>query len=316
MKTLTKAEVTATYVYNALGQLIKQSGGASGTVLYMYDDVGHLVGEYSGSGSVIQETVWLGDMPITTLRPNGASVAIYYVHTDHLNTPVRITRPSDNMLMWTWYASPFGVDSANDNPSGLGAFNYNLRFPGQLYDEQARLHYNYLRDYDPAVGRYVEPDPLGLVADIAQYDYVSGNPISGWDPWGLADQRDLGGGFTGRLDHFNTTGGQASFELHVYKGDTEVGVLGPNGWINKHGHVGPPANLPETVNNACNGIAVDEMRRAGHIPAKGRMNIKGGGWKKILRGLPWLGPLIEATQPSNDRKCALTPNADGCYLTD
>jgi hypothetical protein len=131
---------------------------------------------------------------------------------------------------------------------------------------------------------------------------------------GLEDQYDLGGGYTGRVDRFNTMGG-TSFELHVYKGDTEVGVLGPNGWINKHGHVSAP-ELPKSVDNACNGIAVEEMRRAGHIPAKGRMNIKGGRWMRIMRGLWMIGPMIEDTRPSNDRKCELTPNADGCYPTE
>jgi hypothetical protein len=158
----------------------------------------------------------------------------------------------------------------------------------------------------------MESDPLGLFADINTYGYVSGNPLSGWDPLGL---ENLGGGYTARVDRFNTTGGQASFEIHVYKGDTEVGVLGPNGWINKHGHKGAP-ELPESVNNACNGIAVDEMRKAGHIPAKGKMNIKGGAWKKLLRNVWLIGPMIEATQPSNDRRCELTPNAEGCYPTE
>src|SRR5689334_10888725 len=116
--TKTSASVTANNIYNALGQRIQQSGGPSGTVLYMYDEAGHLVGEYSGTGALIEETVWLGDIPVATLRPNGASVSAYYVHTDHLNTPVRVTRPSDNKLMWSWNASPFGTEAPDENPAG------------------------------------------------------------------------------------------------------------------------------------------------------------------------------------------------------
>jgi len=44
--------------------------------------------------------------------------------------------------MWTWNADPFGMDAANANPSGAGAFAYTLRFQGQLFDGQAGLHYN------------------------------------------------------------------------------------------------------------------------------------------------------------------------------
>jgi hypothetical protein len=77
------------------------SHGAAGPVLYAYDEAGHLLGEYDGTGSLIEKTVWLGDIPVATLRPSGSTVAIYYVHSDQLNAPRQVARPSDNTLMWT-----------------------------------------------------------------------------------------------------------------------------------------------------------------------------------------------------------------------
>jgi hypothetical protein len=63
--------------------------------------------------------VWLGDIPVATLQPNTTSgINLYYVHTDDLNTPRAVTRPADNVLMWTWFSDPFGTDAASPNPLG------------------------------------------------------------------------------------------------------------------------------------------------------------------------------------------------------
>jgi RHS repeat-associated protein len=172
------------YIYNALGQLTEKSG-SGGTTLLMYDEAGHLLGEYTSAGALIQETVWMGDTPVATLRPNGRSISVYYVHTDQLNSPRVITRPSDNSIAWRWDTDPFGTSQPNQNPAGLGTFTYNLRFPGQYYQAETGLMYNYYRDYDPRTGRYLEPDPLGLGGGINPYSYTGNNPISNVDPSGL-----------------------------------------------------------------------------------------------------------------------------------
>jgi RHS repeat-associated protein len=65
-------------------------------------------------------------------------------------------------------------------------FAYNLRFSGQVFDGQAGLHYNGLRDYDPAIGRFVESDPVGIVSGINTFSYASSNSLSVFDPSGLS----------------------------------------------------------------------------------------------------------------------------------
>ena len=176
---------TWSYAYNALGQRVRKSG--SSTTLYAYDEQGRLLGEYDATGKLIQETVWLDDLPVLTLRPSGTATAVaYYVHADHLGTPRRITRPSDNKVMWQWESEPFGYSLPNENPQGLGVFAYNLRFPGQVYDAETGMHYNYFRDYDPGAGRYVQSDPIGLEGGINPYVYVENAPTMKIDPLGLA----------------------------------------------------------------------------------------------------------------------------------
>ena len=178
----------ATYAVNGLGQRVSKTVGVT-TTRFVYDEQGRLVGEYDATGQLIQETVWLEDLPIATLRPTGTGtptpIAVYYVHADHLGTPRAITRPSDDAVLWRWdNAEPFGNGAANENPSGMGNFRYDLRFPGQYYDAETGLHYNYFRDYDPGIGRYSQSDPIGLSGGLNLYDYVGADPLNYVDPDG------------------------------------------------------------------------------------------------------------------------------------
>jgi RHS repeat-associated protein len=193
LKTITNASGTATFVYNALGQMIETSSG-SGTTLYSHDQAGHLLGEYDGSGNLIQETVWLRDIPVATIQPSGSSVAINYVVTDQLDTPREVIRPSDNARMWTWFTGPFGTEAPNTDPQGAGTVTYDLRFPGQIAGAWGSTYQNYFRDYDPAVGRYVESDPLGLRGGINTYAYAYSDPLIWSDPQGTHPPGSAGPG--------------------------------------------------------------------------------------------------------------------------
>jgi len=82
-------------------------------------------------------------------------------------------------VVWDADYRPFGAATVT------GALAFNLRFPGQYYDDETGLHYNYFRDYDPATGRYIQSDPIGLQGGWNSYGYVSGNPVMRVDPSGL-----------------------------------------------------------------------------------------------------------------------------------
>ncbi|MEA4855005.1 RHS repeat-associated core domain-containing protein [Solidesulfovibrio sp.] len=185
---VTKGSVTQ-YAINGLGQRVAKTtttpgaiGGANtvSAVYFVYDEAGHLLGEYDGTGTVIQETVWLGDLPVGVLTSGGQ----YYVNPDHLGAPLTVT-DATGQIVWRWDRDPYGNGKPNENPSGVGTFTYNLRFPGQYYDRETELHYNYFRDYNPKTGRYVQADPIGLDGGVNLYMYALGNSVSWSDPVGL-----------------------------------------------------------------------------------------------------------------------------------
>ena len=111
--------------------------------------------------------------------------AIYYIHTDHLGTPKMLTDESGTTV-WKATHLPFGEAAVDEDPDGDGAkVTFNLRFPGQYYDAETGLHYNYYRYYDSSTGRYLESDLVGLSGGLNTYAYVGGNPLRYTDPQGL-----------------------------------------------------------------------------------------------------------------------------------
>ncbi|MFZ3017853.1 MAG: RHS repeat-associated core domain-containing protein [Gallionella sp.] len=132
--------------------------------------------------------------PVTVTVNTGIAQA-YYIHTDHLDTPRTITDGNGN-IVWQWdNMDPFGNNVPNENPSGLGTFKFDLRFPGQVADKETNTFYNMYRDaYDPALDRYTQSDPIGLEGGINTYAYVGGNPLSYTDPTGLFHMYECWGG--------------------------------------------------------------------------------------------------------------------------
>jgi RHS repeat-associated protein len=189
LSTAKKGTTTTTYLVNGLGQRAKKTVGSTVT-LYHYDEGGKLLGEYNSAGTAQYETIYLDDQPVAVIKPGSTATTYkaYYVYADHLNTPRLITDNATgtaNKKAWQWDSDPFGASVPNENPAGAGTFTYNQRFPGQVYDKETGLHYNYFRDYNPATGRYVQSDPIGLGGGINTYGYVGGNPLSYTDPKGL-----------------------------------------------------------------------------------------------------------------------------------
>ena len=109
----------------------------------------------------------------------GTGTMSYYLN-DRLGTPLLMTDET-NTVIWEGVYKPFGEADVNPNSSVVN----NHRFPGQYYDAETGLHYNYHRYYDLATGRYLTADPIGQGGGINLFIYVENNPINLIDPLGL-----------------------------------------------------------------------------------------------------------------------------------
>jgi RHS repeat-associated protein len=131
--------------------------------------------------------------------------SVFFYHNDHLGTPMMMT-DSAGTVVWQGEYLPFG-----EPYSVTGLITNNLRFPGQYYDTETGLNYNWHRDYEPRLGRYIEADPIlkpmiiktmksscdkstltwrvpiliSKPQDLYPYVYTKANPINLLDPTGL-----------------------------------------------------------------------------------------------------------------------------------
>ena len=148
---------------------------------YLYSDEG-LIGEYDATGNELKTYGYKPDSTWTTdplFMKQGTDYFFY--HNDHLGTPQKLTNISGSVV-WSATYDAFGKATVD---AGSTIIN-NHRFPGQYFDNETGLHYNWNRYYEPGTGRYVMEDPIGYAGgDENIYRYVFNNPTNFVDPLGL-----------------------------------------------------------------------------------------------------------------------------------
>lgn len=202
-----------TYTYNGKSQLAKRVltnlGPDNGTTEFVHDQNGNVIAEADATGQSLREYIWLPeagyagtDLPLATVDGVATTPVLYHVHTDHISRPVLMT-DSSKAHVWTAIWGPFGQAH-----SITGTAANNLRFPGQWYQLEAGLHYNWHRHYDPSLGRYTQPDPLGFIDGPSVYAYAGSDPLFYVDPEGLTTARPARRGAGNRGGNYNSLGQQ------------------------------------------------------------------------------------------------------------
>ncbi|VAW80717.1 hypothetical protein MNBD_GAMMA12-855 [hydrothermal vent metagenome] len=190
------AQLTTCVLTNARYNRLKQSiltptttTPVDSTITFNYGLSGALLSENNNTTNVQKDYVYLNGKPLAMIvHTNNAGTItsqIYTVHNDHLGTPNAMTN-SAGITVWNASYGPFGKGDPDEDVDNDGnSITLNIRFPGQYYDKESGLHYNYFRVYDPNSGRYITSDPIGLVGGFNTFGYVSGSPIRYHDSKGL-----------------------------------------------------------------------------------------------------------------------------------
>jgi RHS repeat-associated protein len=183
------AAVVESYGYNHRGERVLRAPASGDAQVTVYDEAGQWVGNYSATGQAQQQVIWLDNYPVALIQTPATGVpGLAYIQPDHLGTPRVVIDPVRDVAIWEWSSKSevFGDQAPANDPDGDGVlFELALRFPGQQATNASGLFYNYQREYDPAVGRYSQSDPIGLTGGISAYAYVNSAPTLAIDPLGL-----------------------------------------------------------------------------------------------------------------------------------
>ena len=188
---------------------IRNQHAANETVITMtYDPLGRRITktEQNSNGNTLGTTrfVWDGLQLIQEHRNNQTSLYLYedgsyealarvdglgplqrirYYHNDPNGLPHELTDHDGHRV---WQASYYAWgNTAEETRESSYIEEQNLRFQGQYLDRETGLHYNTFRFYDPDIGRFITPDPIGLAGGLNLYQYGP-NPMGWCDAWGLA----------------------------------------------------------------------------------------------------------------------------------
>ena len=322
------------FTYNAEHRLIKvhsQKGALNTIVRMVYDPLGRRVGktEHDANGLCLGETrfdwdglrllqehrhsqtsLYLYDNysydPLARVDGTGKHQCVRYYHNDLNGLPEYLTE-TDGLIVWQARYEAWGAP-LEEVREAYFIEEQNLRFQGQYLDRETGLHFNTLRYYDPDVGRFTTPDPIGLAGGLNLYAYAS-NPLTWIDPLGLnpallealgSDAKSVG------VYRFTDKNGK------LYVGSTTDQTFGSR--LSQHVASGKlPADKISSVQlHSMNGATAQEIYKveASEIVRNGGRSVDGGktsnlrapaGTRELFKNPNWVA--TEKSKPSRFGKC-------------
>ncbi|KOY55377.1 putative T7SS-secreted protein [Streptomyces sp. XY332] len=182
------------YAYDPLGRRISKQSPLE-TVHFTWDGA-TLCEQTTEDTTLTWDYAGLHPLTQTERRHGSTDDRFFAIVTDLIGTPTALVDESGS-LAWRTRTTLWGTTTWTRDATAYTP----LRFPGQYFDRESELHYNFFRYYDPELARYLTPDPLGLTPADNPVTYVH-NPHTWSDPLGLGPcpPRIEGGGWDLRGD--------------------------------------------------------------------------------------------------------------------
>ena len=111
--------------------------------------------------------------------------SLAWYQCDHLGTPQELTDQTGEIAWSANYKAWGAAQEVISDAARKAGIQNPIRFQGQYFDQETGLHYNRHRYYDPASGRFISKDPIGLAGGLNFHQYAA-NPVEWIEPLGLA----------------------------------------------------------------------------------------------------------------------------------
>jgi RHS repeat-associated protein len=188
----------ASYAYDAHGWRIKETHGSITTDLY-YSHNWQVIEEKQGSTTTAQYTWSLEYVDGLAFRDDSTSLTRRMYAQQDVNWNTTALVDTSGTVQERYVYDPYGkvtvLDSSGaqrgDGSASASSYGWGYLHQGGRLDTTTRLSVFRHRDYSAALGRWMEPDPLGYFDGLSLYAYEIGNPGSALDPAGLGTKTDI-----------------------------------------------------------------------------------------------------------------------------